>query len=791
MTGLTTLLKFGKWPVLYKTLVSIVIIVTLTLGIATLIHARVLRARVREEVGAKVMALADGRMGYIADALVEQLALLRTMALDSTLIAAVQAANADYSGSAAEIEAALFEINRQWLIATDGSALVQASLNPSLNPATAQLLAYAASFPAHGEIFITDRYGGQVAATGRLPYYYYVSEMWWQAAYDTGLGAFYIGQPAYEVRAGYIALTMAVPILSSQDGAAIGVLRSTVNIDFLSSAFETLVREQMGMTLVNEQRLILADVDARRVGQTVPASWLLDPARVGAVWFEGSNVDGSALVIGRASLDDALISDTSIAKALYRLNWYLFVYQLQTEAYTHIRGGAWTMAGVLVLLLLAAAVAAWWLARSLSAPLVQLNTVMRRWLDGDRSQRARSRWPDETGELAETFNTMALNVQEMDDALSRRASEREREERRRARELEATTAVGEVVSITADVTGLAQGVADLLRERFDLYYTGLYLLDDAGKWLVLHAGSGDQVQQMLAQDYRVTVGAWVVGRSVAEGKTTIARDTDADSVLLFDREQLPQTRAAIAMPLRSRGRIFGAIEVHSDQPEALDAESAVVLQTIADQVAVGIDSVQLYAERQEAMESLQRAYSEVTREAWEALLSGRAAGPEGYQAETRRILPLAAAPPEAWRSAERVAWSEGRVVVEESATDQIPDGVESTLALPIRLRDEILGVVDVSKRHDAGEWKPDEIAQLEQLVGQLGLTLEVSRFYQESRRAAAREQLLREVSERIRVAVDVDTVMRIAAQEVGAVLKRPVFVYLENEAADEGRTIDE
>jgi len=80
---------------------------------------------------------------------------------------------------------------------------------------------------------------------------------------------------------------------------------------------------------------------------------------------------------------------------------------------------------------------------------------------------------------------------------------------------------------------------------------------------------------------------------------------------------------------------------------------------------------------------------------------------------------------------------------------------------------------------------------LEQLVGQLGLTLEVSRFYQESRRAAAHEQLLREVSERIRAAVDVDTVMRIAVQEVGEVLKRPVFVYLENKADDKGRNIDE
>ncbi|MBN2389477.1 MAG: GAF domain-containing protein [Anaerolineae bacterium] len=775
------ILKFGKWPVFYKIMVTTIVIVALTLGIATLVHANILRARVQEEAGAKVAVLADGRMGYIADALVEQLALLRAMALDGALTAAVQTANADYSGSAAEIESALLEVDRRWLAAADNDELIQAGINPALNPAAAQLLAYAAALPAHGELFITDRYGGLVAATGRLSDYYQADEAWWQSAYDSGLGAFYIGQPAYDESAGYIALTMAAPILSSQDGAVIGILRSTVNIDFLSAAFQTPVEGQMGVTLVNGQRLILAESNVQRVGQTVPASWMLDSARVGAMWFQDRNTDGQAVVVGRAALDDALISNESIAKAVYRLNWYLFAYQPQTAVYARIRGGVWTMIGVLALLLLVAAAAAWWAARSLSRPVLQLRTVMRRWLDGDRPQRAQPYWPDETGELAETFNTMAANVQEMDEALSQRASEREREEQRRARELEATTVVGEIVSVTADVTTLAQGVVDLLRERFGLYYTGLYLLDDAGKWLVLHAGSGDPARQMLVQDYRVAIGEWVVGRCVAEEKTTIARHTDADSALLFDRSQLPHTHTAVAMPLRSRGRIFGAIEVHSDQAEMLDAESAVVLQTIADQVAVAIDSVQLYAERQEAMERLEHAYSGVTREAWEALLSARTTGPEGYQAETRRIMPLAAAPPEAWRPAARVAWSEGRVVVEESVTDQTPASVESTLALPIRLRDEILGVVDVSKRRDAGKWKPDEIAQLEQLVGQLGLTLEVSRFYQESRRAAAREQLLREVSERIRVAVDVDTVMRIAAQEVGEVLKRPVFVYLENE----------
>ena len=427
---------------------TIIIIVALTLGIATLIHANILRARVREEVGAKVVALADGRAGYIADALVEKLTLLRTMALDASLILETQLVNGDYSGSATEIESLLLETDSQWLAASDDSELIQARINPGLNRATARLLAYSRTSPAYGEIFITDRYGGLVAATGRTSDYYQADESWWQVAYDSGLGALYIGQPVYDDSAGYVALSMAVPIRSLTGGTAVGVLRSTVNVDFLATAFQTSGEGQLGITLVNEEGLILADSDAQRVGQSVAAAWLADLARVGALWFEGRDTDGNRFVIARAALDDALISEASIANAIYRLNWHLFVYQPQTEAYTRIRGGTWTMAGVLALLLLLAAAAAWWFARSLSAPIVHLNSVMRRWLDGDRSQRAQSRWPDETGELAGAFNAMATNIQTMEEDVERRAAEREREVRRRARELETTTAVGEVVSVT-------------------------------------------------------------------------------------------------------------------------------------------------------------------------------------------------------------------------------------------------------------------------------------------------------------------------------------------------------
>jgi K+-sensing histidine kinase KdpD len=49
---------------------------------------------------------------------------------------------------------------------------------------------------------------------------------------------------------------------------------------------------------------------------------------------------------------------------------------------------------------------------------------------------------------------------------------------------------------------------------------------------------------------------------------------------------------------------------------------------------------------------------------------------------------------------------------------------------------------------------------------------------------ARREQLLREVSTQVNNAIDTDHILRQAAEQVGRVLKRPVYVYLNGQSGE-------
>jgi GAF domain-containing protein len=98
------------------------------------------------------------------------------------------------------------------------------------------------------------------------------------------------------------------------------------------------------------------------------------------------------------------------------------------------------------------------------------------------------------------------------------------------------------------------------------------------------------------------------------------------------------------------------------------------------------------------------------------------------------------------------------------------DGDGSVLAIPIKVRGNVIGVIDAHKPSDAGKWTAEEAALMGALVEQLGTALESARLYQDTQRRAARESFLREISDQLQRTSDTQTLVRIAAEELTRVL---------------------
>ena len=352
---------------------------------------------------------------------------------------------------------------------------------------------------------------------------------------------------------------------------------------------------------------------------------------------------------------------------------------------------------------------------------------------------------------------------------------------RRAIQLEAAAAVGQAATSILETDRLTRRVVEVIREQFGLYYVGLFLMDEAGspdepggEWAVLQAGTGEAGQAMLARGHRLRIGGGsMIGWSIAHSQARIAQQAEEDAVRLPTPE-LPDTRSEAALPLRSRGQVLGALTVQSDQPAAFDQDTVVVLQTMADQVAVALDNARLFSEAEEALEATRRAYGELSREGWAELL--RAQSGLGYRGGKRGITRVGGV-----RRSEMEQTLQKGASVQSNDVADARSGAEAQhpLAVPIKVRGNVVGILDTYKPGDAGEWTPEEVTLVEALADQVGVALESARLYRDAQRRAAHERLVSEITDKMRRAADMDTLMQTAIQEMAAALDAPnAFVQL-------------
>jgi GAF domain-containing protein len=357
---------------------------------------------------------------------------------------------------------------------------------------------------------------------------------------------------------------------------------------------------------------------------------------------------------------------------------------------------------------------------------------------------------------------------------------------RRARYLEATAKVARDAASVLDLQDLLTRVVTLVSERFGFYHVGIFLLDPSGEWAELRAASSEGGRRMMAGGYRLRVGEGdMVGYVTGQGEPRIALDVGASAVF-FDNPDLPETRSEMALPLRARGEIIGALDVQSTEPQAFSDEDVVVLQTLVDQVAVAISNARLFRQVEESLEVERRAYGEISREAWRELL--QAHHRLGYRYSKSGVAPLAGAPSalrpgvhdnSVSQNERRADDGEGSSVplaptmtsAGDSAASQAADAklVEELprLALPVKVRGHVIGMIQAHKPGEAGEWATEEVALMETLAEQLGLALESARLYQDTQRRALHERLTGEIAAHMREKLDVDMVLQTAVREIG------------------------
>jgi|GEM_PF-1102684 len=455
--------------------------------------------------------------------------------------------------------------------------------------------------------------------------------------------------------------------------------------------------------------------------------------------------------------------------------------QTQAEAYQFLRTSASLTILALVISSFLAVLAALSISNSFSRPLIELAETARQIAAGNLELRVRTEASNITGQTEETntlaisFNSMTAQLRNLIGSLENRINERTRQLQTRSDQLMAASEVGRYATTLLETEQLIQRTVELIKERFNLYYVGLFTVDDSGDWAVLKAGTGTAGQIMLQRGHRLAIQRGVsdenaaasrqgrpsmIGWCIAHNQARIALEALEDPVRLATPD-LPDTRSEAAIPLRSRGQVLGAMTIQSAKPGAFDKEMITVLQNMADQVAVALDNAGLFAQIQRSLDSSRQAFAEITHQAWqEKLLSKPVLLRRDSMGLRKHILQTGEVP------AKPIA--------------PITPG-EEAIMVPIQTRGQTIGYINAQKRQptatltassepsngeNVSTWNVDEVKLLQSLIEQMGIALDSARLFEETQLQARHERIVGDITSHIRASLDVHNILQTAAREL-------------------------
>ncbi len=345
---------------------------------------------------------------------------------------------------------------------------------------------------------------------------------------------------------------------------------------------------------------------------------------------------------------------------------------------------------------------------------------------------------------------------------------------RRAARLAAAAEVSSAATSMTNLDRLLTEAVALIKDRFALYYAGLFLVDRGRTWAVLTAGTGEAGAVMLDRGHRLDVGGdSMIGRCVASGEAQIVSDTSSitpDSEVLWrPNPLLPGTRSELALPLVSRGTVIGAMTIQDEHPGAFTEGDITTLQTMADQLANAIENARLLEEMERTLRELQLATGRYTEETWRKFIRERTS-PLGYRYRLVDVTAAGEPRPEVVAAMEQdavVMVGGTPMLASERPAEGAPPPAEPSatgVSVPIRLRNQVLGALNL--RFEGDTVAPEVLQMIEQVSERLAVSLESARLLEESRRTAERERLVGDVSRRIRQSLEVDEVLQRSVREI-------------------------
>ena len=181
------------------------------------------------------------------------------------------------------------------------------------------------------------------------------------------------------------------------------------------------------------------------------------------------------------------------------------------------------------------------------------------------------------------------------------------------------------------------------------------------------------------------------------------------------------------------------------------------------------------AEQERLLAEVEAAYRQFVRREWERYLQERHQG--RWHIEHQQTGVEIEPDTEGLAKVQDEVFREGKTKIVRGTDDNGDSQLASedhhttaSVVAPIALRGQVIGTLNLQDIAPNRNWTAEEIALVEAVSEQLALTVENLRLFDDTQRRATREQLTRQITDKMRAAPDADTIIQTGLAELARAL---------------------
>jgi len=304
--------------------------------------------------------------------------------------------------------------------------------------------------------------------------------------------------------------------------------------------------------------------------------------------------------------------------------------------------------------------------------------------------------------------------------------------------LQAAARVANEILTAPDVSTLLRASVELVASEFGYEHAALFLLNEKKDRIILQSSSSENGKKMLRERYELDVDETSLVGYVAKNKRLRIILNEGADAPLFEGPYLSGAKSALALPLIRKDDVIGVLDIHSKDAGAFTQGDIAIIQTLSNQIALTLQNTRLIEESRINLAELELVIAEQSTSVWSKHLQQKSYGfiytPLGVKS-----LRTARLDNEEHPSAEKAE-------------------------MPILLRGRKIG--NISMNRLSRQWTRREQELLKAVASQVGLAIENARLLYETREQAHQEQLISDVSTKMRETLDMDTVLKTAIEEM-------------------------